>query len=173
MSRQTTVLLVTGDYADRLNALYAEAQAAERAASASSRRLNDSSLYDDLKAQYDALKAEAEAQAIKVTLKAIGRREWRVLKEKHPPRAEGDPETLKGDRLAGVNADTVEDDLVYASLVEPAFTTRAQYDEWVDALSEGEFQTILSRAWSLVNVAATDPKSLPALLTRSGDANDR
>ena len=116
---------------------------------------------------YAELKEQAEADGLRVVLKAVGRREWRRLKEAHPPRTEGDAEVVKGDRLAGVNVTTVEDDLVYASLVEPAFDNRAQYDEWADELSEGEFQTILRRAWSLANVAQFDPKSLPASPTRS------
>lgn len=173
MSRTSSMLLLTGDYADRLNALYAEAQRLERVERSASLRLGEASAYEALRAEYEALKAEAEEAGVRVVLRSLGRRDWRSLKEKHPPRAgEGVSDSdVEADRAAGVNVDTIEDDLVYASLVEPEFTSRAAYDEWADELSEGDFRSIVMRAWSLVNVAAIDPKSLPASQTRRSDAN--
>lgn len=176
MAQTKTILLMTGDYPDRLNALYAAAQAAKD--DDSPQFMGEEDPYTALAAEYEALKAEAEqaaeAAGRKVTLQAIGRRKgidgrpsWRDLKEKHPPRTEGDEETVKGDRLAGVNTDSVEDDLVYAALIYPEMSSRGAFDEWVDNLSEGEFQTILGQAWRLVNVAQFDPKSLPAWPTRT------
>jgi hypothetical protein len=66
---------------------------------------------------------------------------------------------------------SVEDDLVYATVVEPVFTSRGDFDEWAnDDLSEGEFEVLLQAAWELANVGRFDPKSLPASLTRKSDA---
>lgn len=180
MAQTKTITLLTGDYPDRLNALW---RAAESAKGDKTPLLNhETHPYETLKAEYDELKAEAERDGITLTLRAVGRPVWRRLKEKHPPRVANDvkdgvtvagvdEETAKGDRLAGLNVDAVEDDLVFASLSEPKFESRAAYDEWVESLSEGEFQTILRAAWNLANVAQFDPKSLPALPTRSGAAN--
>lgn len=170
MPRTDTFLLLSGDYAQRLDALGAEFDKAVEKAQ-TSRRLTDPTWVEQVRADYEALKAEAEAAGTRIVLEAIGRKTWRDLKAKHPPRTEGDPELIKGDRLAGVNTDSVEDDLVYASLTEPAFGSRDAYEEWADRLSEGEFQTILVRAWTLVNVSRVDPKSLPSLPTPSNDAN--
>lgn len=165
MAQTATITLLTGDYPDRLNAAY---QAAQAAADADPTLLQgEEHPYDILAREYADLKEEAVAAGISVTLKAIGRKAWRELKEKHPPRTEGDPDVVKGDRIAGVNTTDVEDDLVYASLVEPAFASRAAYDEWAEDLSEGEFQTILRRAWELANISQYDPKSLPASRMRS------
>lgn len=164
MAQRTTIHLLTGDYPDRLNTAYAAAKAAENDESAL--LMGEEHPYVVLSQEYADLKAEAEAAGVTVTLEAVGRKGWRDLKAKHPARTEGDPELVKQDRIAGVNADTVEDDLVYASVIFPEFTSRGAYDEWADALSEGEFQTILQKAWSLANVAQYDPKSLPASLTR-------
>ncbi|WP_294567618.1 hypothetical protein [uncultured Arthrobacter sp.] len=169
MAQTATIRLLTGDYPDRLNSLWAAAMAAQN--DKTPRTLADEDPFDVLSREYEALKAEAEEAGLSVTIKAVGRREWRTLKQNHPARVEGDPETIKGDRLAGLNTSTVEDDLVYASLVSPEFTSRAAYDEWADALSEGEFQTILTRAWQLANVAQYDPKSLPASRTPSNAGN--
>lgn len=165
MAQTATIHLLSGDYPDRLNALWAAAKAAEKDESA--RTLAEGDPYEALAAEYDALKSEAIAEGKTVKIKAVGRREWRRLKEQHPPRTEGSEDVIKGDRLAGVNVASVEDDLVFVSLIEPEFTSRAAYDEWADELSEGEFQTILQRAWQLANIAQYDPKSLPASPTRS------
>lgn len=172
MTRTSSLLLLDGDYADRLNALYAEARRIEGETPAN-RRASDSSAYKAAREAYEALRVEAEEAGTRVSLRAIGRKEWRALKEKHPPRSGEDvpKETAESDRMAGVNVETIEDDLVHAALVEPEFTSRAAFDEWVDGLAEADFQTILVRAWSLVNVAQIDPKSLPALPTRKSGGN--
>jgi hypothetical protein len=92
---------------------------------------------------------------------------WRKLKADHPPRVDGPDEDVQGDRLAGVNTDTVEDDLVRACVLEPEFTSRQAFDEWADSLSQGEWQTLVIKAWELVNGARFDPKPLPRSTTRS------
>jgi hypothetical protein len=165
MAQTATITLLTGDYPDRLNTLWQAAQAAKE--DKGELLAGEEHPFDVLAREYADLKAEAEENGLRVVIKAVGRREWRRLKEAHPPRTDGDPEVVKGDRLAGVNTSTVEDDLVHASLLEPAFSSRAAYDDWADDLSEGEFQTILRRAWELANIAQYDPKSLPASPTRS------
>lgn len=167
MARTTTVHLLTGDYADRLESLWAAANKA--ADDKTPRTALEGDPFEELRAEYGALKAEALEAATSVTLTAVGRRVWRGLKEKHPPRTgdDIDAEVAKGDRLAGVNTDGVEDDLVQASLVDPEFKTRADFDDWADTLSEGEWQTLVNRAWELANGARLDPKELPSLPTRN------
>lgn len=189
MAQTTTLHLLTGDYPDRLNAAYAAARAAENAKV--ELLAGDEHPYDVLKAEYNELKAEAEREATVVTLQAVGRKGWRALKGNHPARTEGDPDVVKGDRLAGLNTQSVEDDLVHASLAAPEGKhcagdqrqqnigcsednpcgNRAAFTEWADTLSEGEFQTILQKAWSLANVAQYDPKSLPASPTQTSGGN--
>lgn len=130
-----------------------------------------------LAAEHQALKdesdADAEAKRRVVTVSGVGRRRWRELKEKHPPRSgEGvDPEDAKADRLAGVDTDAVGDDLLYASIVKPAFTSRADFDEWLDQWSEGEYQTLLKMAWEKTQGGSYDPKSHPVSLSRSSGTN--
>jgi hypothetical protein len=167
MARTTTVHLLTGDYADRLNDLWSAAKSALD--DKTPRTALEADPYEELEAEYKALKAEAIEAGITVDLVAVGRRVWRDLKAKHPARTgdDVDAEVVKGDRLAGVNTDSVEDDLVQASLVSPEFKTRADFDDWADTLSEGEWQTLVQRAWELANGARLDPKELPSSLTRS------
>lgn len=167
MAQRATILLLTGDYPDRLNALWQAAQQAKQ--DETPLLAGELHPYEALRDDYEALKAEAERDGVRVVLEGVGRREWRRLREAHPPRTEGDEDTVKADRTARVNVDTVEDDLVFASLVEPEFETREAFDEWADALSEGEWQTVLRRSFGLANIAQYDPKALPPLPTRSSD----
>jgi hypothetical protein len=179
MAQTITRTFPDGDYPSRLNLAYAAYQAAcqdeQKNGPPSDLLAGEQSPADQLAAEYQALKAEAEADAAEkrrvVTLRAVGRQVWRDLKKKHPPRTEGDEDTVKGDRRATVNTDTVEDDLVHVSVVEPKFTSRAAFDEWADDLSEGEFQILVQTAWELVNVAQFDPKSLPPSQIRSVGEN--
>lgn len=160
MARTTRVVLLTGDYADRLDAIY---RAALDAAKDTTPLLGgETDPAHDLAEEYRALKAEAEAAGTVVEMAAVGRSRFRDLKAAHPPRTEGDPEAVKADRLAGVDTDSIADDLVHASVTSPAFKSRAAFDEWADTLSEGEWQALVVRAWDLTNGARLDPKDLPA-----------
>lgn len=178
MAQTVTRVIPDGDYPSRLNSLFAAAMAA-----AEDEKKNPPSLLagelapsEQLAAEHAELKAEAEEDARSkrrvVTLRALGRSKWRELKVKHPKRVEdADEDTIKGDRLAGLNTESVEDDLVFAAIIEPKFESRAEYEAWVDELSEGEFQMLLRDAWSLVNIAQVDPKSLPPSQIRSNGGN--
>lgn len=178
MPRTTTVHLLTGDYADRLNEVWAAAEAALNDKTPKTAIEGDP--FVELKAEYDALKAEAIEAGITVHLAAVGRKVWRDLKGKYPPRSgDGiDAEVARQDRLAGVNADEVEDDLVYESIkaweresgeTDERVRSRNAFDEWADGLSEGEWQALVNRAWELANGARLDPKELPSSPTRSDD----
>lgn len=180
MAQRITRTLPDGDYPTRLSAAYAAFVAAredEKDGKSLPLLAGEEPASLALAREYEALKEEAEADAREkrrvVTLEAVGRRPWRDLKEKYPPRTEPDvdAETAKGDRLAGLNTDAVGDDLVFASVVEPEFTSRAHFDEWLDKLAEGEYQLLLRTAWDLANVASYDPKSLPPSATLSGGAS--
>lgn len=175
MARTTVVHLLTGDYPDRLEKMFREAKAAAES-DAPRTALDDAQLEE----AYEALKAEALEAGTTVHLAGVGRKTWRTLKENHPPRSgEGvDPEVADQDRLAGVNADAVEDDLVYESIrawqvetggKDPNVSSRAAFDEWADTLSEGEWQVLVIRAWELANGARLDPKDhLPSRTKSDG-----
>lgn len=156
-----TLHLLTGDYPDRLDVLEAALSRAEKDAEKGiPRTALEADPVEALDEEFTALKTEAREAGVSVTLTAVGRKVWRELKTKHPVRSgdDADPEDVKRDRNAGVNVETVEDDLVYASLTEPKFSSRSAFDEWADRLSEGEWQTILVTAWGLANGARLGPK---------------
>lgn len=167
MPRTTIVHLLTGDYPDRLEAALRAAKAA--AQDEAPRTALEADPYEQLVGEYEALKAEALGAATTVELTAVGRKQWRALKEKHPPRSgdDVDKEIADSDRLAGVDTDGVEDDLVCSSTSSPEFSSRAAFDEWADTLSEGEWQVLVIKAWELANGARLDPKDHLPSRTRS------
>jgi hypothetical protein len=176
MARTTTVHLLTGDYPDRLDAARRAAEAAGK--DEAPRAMLEADPYEVLVGEYEALKAEALEAGTTVNLAAVGRKTWRALKEKHPPRfgEDIDKEVADGDRLAGVNTIAVEDDLVYESIrawqvetseTDPRVSSRSAFDEWADTLSEGEWQVLVIKAWELANGARLDPKDHLPSRTRS------
>lgn len=174
MSRATsTLLLLGGDYGDRLNRLYAAIQEAQQDEQDEAPRtmMEADDPVRELSEEYQALKAEAEAEAREsrreVKMLAIGRRQWRELKEKYPPRTEGDDTEVRGDRLVGLNTDAAEDDVVYATVTEPEFKSRDAFDEWADELSPGEWKYLTEAVWALAIGARFDPKPPPVSPTRT------
>jgi len=160
-----------GDYTDRLNVAFEAYQRALKDSEsdrAEPQLLTEEDPVDILRREYEELRDEAKTAALEsrryVRGQAISRGDKKKLREKHPPRTEGaDEDTLRADRLAGMNLDTAGDDLVFASLVEPVFSSRADFDDWADnVLTDGEFEVLLQESWSRANVAQYDPKSLPA-----------
>lgn len=176
MARTTVVHLLTGDYPDRLEAAVRSAQAASK--DEAPRTALEADPYESLVAEYEALRAEALEAGTTINLAAVGRKTWRALKEKHPARVgdDVDKEIADNDRLAGVNTDAVEDDLVFESIKawqvesgenDPRVSSRASFDEWADTLSEGEWQVLVMKSWELANGARLDPKDHLPSRTRS------
>lgn len=190
MAQQVTFTLLSGDYPQRLLKL---AEAAYAARNDKVELLaNERHPAEVLAEEYEELRVKAEKAGTVVTLDAIGRKTWRHLKAIHPIRTEPDvdADTAKGDRLTGVNAESIEDDLLHGSLVRPAkykcagdqpdvngactlgnaCSNRVAYTKWAeDDLSEGEFQQALKKAWNLSQSAVIDPKALPSWQIPSDD----
>lgn len=178
MSRRTVIrMFPPGDYTDRLNVAYTAYQDALQSEDQTPRTALEGDPVAELKAEYEALRGEAieaaKTERRYVRMEGISRRQMRALKEHHPPRTEGDEDTVKADRYAGMNLESVEDDLVFASIVEPQFTSRADFDEWAnDVLSEGDFDVLSKTAYDLAQVSQYDPKSLSASPTPNTATND-
>lgn len=160
-----------GDYPERLDMAYRAAQEALKDTTA--RTMVEGDPYVELKAEYDALREESRQASREagtyIVLREISRNDWRKIKADHPPRSEGEAEALKADRIAGMNTDSAEDDLVAAALDEPHFESRAAFDEWAGKLGAGKFASIALEAFHLTMEARRDPKSLPVSPTRTSD----
>lgn len=176
MAQTLTRIFPDGDFPSRLDAAMAALNAAiedEKNGDTAPLFAGESPASQTLADEYTAIKDAAEKDAKKkrrvVTLRAIGRTAWRNLKDAHPPRVAGEgvaKEDADADKRVGVNTATIEDDLVFASICEPKFASRAAFDEWADEFSAGEWSVLVMDAWGLVNGARFDPKPLPALPTQ-------
>lgn len=167
MAMHEKVPFFTDDYGQRLEALESALANArkdrDRAASANGgvpQTMLETDPVPELEDQLEALYAEALEKATVVVLAPVKRDAWRKLKEAHPPRTgEGVAEDeRKADAAAGHNVDTIDDDLVHASLVEPEFKSRAAFDDWAGDLAAGEWQTLVNVAWEITNGIRSVPK---------------
>ncbi len=183
MSDVRVVDLLSESYADRLqalleaiNAAMADEQKLAARESPSGRTLDEIPDSVRLAEQYETLRAEAiedcKANRRHVEMR-LDRKAWRTLKEKHPPRTgEGvSDEDAKLDKDAGLNVATADDDLICAAVVEPVFSSRGDFDEWLDSLTIGQSNVLSVEAWKHANGARYNPKALPDSLTRSFAAN--
>lgn len=180
MSDVKVIDLLSESYAERLDVLWRAVDEAAKnedrlaGSEAASGRTLDEGISDSVRLaeQYEALRAEAiedaKANSRHVEMR-LERKAWRELKEKHPPRVgeEHAKEDVDSDRAAGLNVDTASDDLLYAAIQVPEFSSRAAFDEWADRLTNGQFTTLTFAAWEHANRARFNPKALPASLTRS------
>jgi hypothetical protein len=184
MARTKTLILLNGDYSDRLDDLWRQAVAIEERErdrqseqrednkGGTRRRLGaapqaEAAEYERISGEYDNLKAEAEAAGTHVTLRALRDDEWDELVEAHPARGDDDP-AYDSDKALGFNEKTGRRALVQAGLVAPAFESRAKFDTWVREreLSRGDVETMALAVWNLTNRSVMDPKSLPGFSSR-------
>lgn len=162
--RTATVILYQGDDAACVAELKRRAIEA-RKQSGGARTADEVPEWQELAEQHEALVAEAKERAVKVTLRALGRKEWRDLVNAHPPR-----EGHKGDEAVGLNESSFADDLVPASILEPTFSSDAEKAYFLDSLSDIQFEELYLNAFALNRSRSADPKDgLLSALTAISD----
>lgn len=112
----------------------------------------------------EAFASEANERGVKVVMRHIGRKKWREIIAKHPPR-EGDA----GDKVARYNVDTAPDDIVPACLASPALND-ADREAFLDSLSDGQFDRLAWLAHEVNRSFGADPT--PRLLSVSSQTSD-
>lgn len=162
-----------GDFPERLDRAYAAAMSALEDDAPTTMLEEDP--YTVLKREYDELveesrKASRAARQF-VRFGEVTRRQWREIKAAHPPRTEGDEEAVKADRYLGFNVEDGEDDLVFAAVIEPEFSSRKDFDDWADRLGAGKWDAVAKKALEVTLGARANPKSLPDSPTPSSGLN--
>lgn len=158
--RTTTVLLFQGDDLDPISESARDAERAVKTAPPS--RLGDAEgpAHESLKA-FDDLMDEATDRALKVRLTALPRKAYRDLLHKHPVRmvqSEDGERVNDEDAGWGFNRETFGDDIVPACVDADQFASAEQRDEFLDALSDGDFTKLYSAAVTLNQSQGPDPK---------------
>ena len=137
----------------------------ELAAAASSLRGRPRLMGDvDAAKAHDEFVTEARERAVKVVLEARSRKVWRDLVAAHPPREGHD-----GDKDAGVNDEAFGAALVPLSIVEPEFASDADRQEWVEELSDGNFERLYLTAFQLNRTSASPKADLSSRLARNSE----
>lgn len=157
----TVVTLLQGDDLDRVAELLAAVTQAASLTSPS--RIGDADPTQDAIRAYDAFMDEASERAVKVELVALPRKRYREMVAAHPARMVPGPDGAEvvheDDADAGFNTDTLGDDLVPLSFAPGQFGTDFERDEFVDALSDGQFSVLYSAALGLNRGFGPNPKA--------------
>lgn len=118
-------------------------------------------------AQIKAVEDEMAASAVPFRFRALPRDKFRNICDAHPPRKDD-----QFDLAVGYHRADVGDELVRASLVDPAFD-EASWAEFLDVISIGEWNRLRARAEKVNGQQVTEaPKSLLASRVLSPRAND-
>jgi uncharacterized iron-regulated protein len=152
--RIATVVLYQGDDQERINDLAERAKRAKALDAVQVRDLSETTEWATLAQEHDALVEAAKKRAVKVVMRALGRKQWRSLVAEHPPR-----EGHEGDKLVGVNEETFQEPLVQVSIASPLFKTPADRDDFLDAISDYQFELLYLNAFALNRALGVDPKA--------------
>lgn len=141
-----------------------EAETARKAAGAS---LASGTRSRELAEQIETLRAQMQANMLTVRVRQLQpRKAYRDLKLAHPPREGNDR-----DRVVGANEDTFFDALVRACVVEPVFSD-AQWERFNSALSDGQWQELVTAAWAVNERSVDVPFSRAASQVTQGSEDE-
>lgn len=155
----TVVTLLQGD---DLDGIVARADDVTREAKATPQaRLGDDPVRDAI-VKYDEGMDAAVERAVKVKMTQLPRKEYRALKNEHPPRMVDGPDgpvVHAEDAPWGFNRETFGDVLVPPCVDLDQFDSEAARDAFLDGLSDGWFSKLYSAAVSLNQGAGPDTKA--------------
>lgn len=96
---------------------------------------------------------------------------WSELAKEHPPREQEDGSLVTEDVMAGgVNRETFLEPLLRFTIVDPVMTDE-QFEEFVAALSDGQYERLVQAAWDCNQGQVDVPFSRVASLIRQGSSD--
>jgi hypothetical protein len=172
--RTADVIIYQGDDLATLSDLRGAAELAQRlyedSQKSGTNRIGDAPDPQPAKDAYDAFIDEAAGRAETVTLRAIGRRHWRDLFDENPPRMvkrliDGEQTEVvhPDDEPFGVDTKVFGEKLLnfdhdgVRTITVPEFPTAAARTEFVDNISEGDFDRLWTTAYYLNTSLGLDP----------------
>lgn len=161
--RTDTVVLFQGDDDQKIRELAARAERLKKSEEMGlPRTLGELPEYEIAAREHDEFKREATERAVTVTVQALRRRQWRSLVDEHLPRKDAPV-----DERFGVNLKTFPDALVPISITEPAFDTPADRDDFLDSLSDQQFEDVFWAAFGVNRRGGADPQDFLVARTSS------
>lgn len=121
------------------------------------RAVSESPDDDAVKTKRDKFAAAAEKRGVVLVLHNLGRKAWRDLVKSCPPRKEGG-EIVEEDAGLNMNMEAFMDALVPKSVSIPQSTLEGDLDEFLDSLSDYEYEQLFQKAFRLNRAGAeADP----------------
>ena len=164
--RTATCVIYQGDDLERLAELRREVDVAQRQAEQASKapRRGGDEIPSAQAAQdaYDAFVDEAAERAVEVHVTALRRKRFRKLMAEHPPRkvdGEKGKEPHPDDEVYDVNVETFGEVFLPLSITSPAFDTPDDLEDFIDELSDGDYDRVFSTAYWLNRAPGGDPKA--------------
>lgn len=164
--RTACVVIYQGDDLERLAGLRREVDVAERQAeqAAKAPRRGGDEIVSAQGAQdaYDAFVDEAAERAIEIHVTALRRKRFRKLMAEHPPRkvdGEKGKETHPDDEMYEVNVETFGEVFLPLSITAPTFDTPDGLEDFIEELSDGDYERVFSTAYWLNRAPGGDPKA--------------
>lgn len=166
--RTAEVIIYQGDDLAQLAELRQAADVAARQAGPG--RIGDDTAAHTAARAYDDFVTQAAERAVTVGLSQLPRRQWRRIRDTHPPR-----EGNEDDRGAGFDVDAIGEELIPASITAPAFAGEADRETFLDSLAEADWERLLWTAVSLNAQPVADPKgmSLASALDQMSDETSK
>lgn len=166
--RQEEVVLFQGDDEARINALARDVDDLRERIRLAKRETGATRLMyeqdpvaalaeqlDQRIAEHDALVAEATPRAVRVTIAGIPRKAWRTMISAYPPR-----DGIETDEKSGLNEEAFAEDAVRACMVAPVFASDADRVEFLDALTDAQFNRLYWTAVGLNRNFGATPKAM-------------
>lgn len=111
--------------------------------------------HEEAVTERDSFAEEAEQRGVVVVLQQLGRKEWRRLRNAHPPRDDN-----REDEALDCNVDSMPDEALPLSVVASESTIEGDVETFLDSLSSHDYYNRLFMAVLALNVggANADPK---------------
>lgn len=117
-------------------------------------------LQRQLAEQIETVRAEMQAASVPFRFRGMSKPQWDALMVKHQPRRD---DTV--DRNVGFNRAGLFPELVRATLVDPEVGSDDEWQQLLDVLSAGQFEALVSAAYSASAEAVEVPFSAAASVT--------
>ena len=151
--RTETVIILQGDDDETLRHLRAEVErtAPKKGAPSAQSTMDEGDPHEAAVTAYEVFAEEAADRGIKVILRALGRKTWKELTAKHPPR-----EGNENDEQQGMNLESLNDEIVLPCMASPGGSLEER-SAFLDSLNEGQYGDLALRAYWLNVGRSADP----------------
>jgi hypothetical protein len=110
----------------------------------------------------DAVQAEMRENTYLVRLRGMGFPAWNAFTARHAARRDDDGKVLESDAGLGVNVETFWPALIRASIVDPELATDADWEEFVEGITDYQYGELGNAAFNLNRSGVDIPFSLAA-----------